>query len=160
MPLEQIALTLSPELAVIIVAALPVLELRGAVPLGLTLGLHPASTYILAVVGNMLPMPVIVTLLHPFMFRLRRSPRVSEIIESYYRRTRAKSTHIKRYGFWGLVLFVALPLPSTGAWTGAIAACLLGLRFWPTMLALLLGTLLAGVIVTSVCLLGTATLLF
>lgn len=145
---------LPPELAVVAVAALPVIELRGAVPVGLALGIHPLSVFVLSLAGNMLPMPFVFYLLDPFTRRVRRSPQVSKIVEEYYSRTRAKSDQIKKYGFWGLVIFVGMPLPGTGAWTGVIAASLLGLRFGQTMAALALGTAVAGAIVLAVSLLG------
>lgn len=156
--IQQLARAFPPEIAVVLVAALPVIELRGALPLGITLGLDPSAAFALSVLGNMLPMPFIIKLLEPFTRALRRMPRISKAIEDYYTRTHAKSSQIKRYGFWGLVVFVAIPLPSTGAWTGAVAASLLGLRFWPAMLALLLGTFSAGIIVMSLWLFGLSVM--
>jgi uncharacterized membrane protein len=137
-------------------AALPVIELRGAVPLGLALGLNPAWVYVLAVSGNMLPIPFVYRLLLPVRRRLGASPRIQQFVERYLNRLLQRSGTITKYGFWGLVVFVAVPLPGTGAWTGAIAASLLGIRFRPAMVALTAGTMLAGVVVLVLAFLGGA----
>jgi uncharacterized membrane protein len=155
--IDAIIASFPPELAVLLVAGLPVVELRGALPVGLALGLHPAWAFTLSVLGNMLPVPLVFLLLDPVTRRLMSLPRVSAWIATYLDRTRKKSGQIRKYGFWGLVVFVGVPLPGTGAWTGAIAASLLGLKFGQSMLALFLGTVLAGIAVLVLCLLGYVT---
>jgi len=152
--MQSIVESLPPEIAIIALAALPVIELRGAVPLGLALGVHPVEVYLLAVVGNMLPIPLVYQLLVPVRRRLSASPAVRRFIDRYLDRLLQRSAAIAKYGFWGLVVFVAVPLPGTGAWTGAIAASLLGMRFRPAVVALTLGTMLAGVAVLLLSFLG------
>lgn len=148
------AAALPPELAVVVVAALPVFELRGAVPLGMALGLDPARALLVAWIGNMIPIPFLLVLLDPVSRRLRRRVRLQRVIDWTYARTEAKSGSIRRYGWWGLVLFVAVPLPGTGAWTGALAASLLGYRTRSALVAIALGVALAGLVVTAVSVLG------
>ncbi len=152
--MPSIVENLPPELAIITLALLPVIELRGAVPLGLALGVHPVAVYLLAVLGNMLPIPLVYHLLVPVRRRLSASPAVRRFVDRYLDRLLQRSSTIAKYGFWGLVVFVAVPLPGTGAWTGAIAASLLGMRFRPTFVALTLGTMLAGVAVLLLSFLG------
>ncbi len=152
--MQSIVENLPPELAIIALAALPVIELRGAVPLGLALGVHPAEVYFLAVLGNMLPIPLVYHLLVPVRRWLGASPAVRRFVDRYLDRLLRRSATIAKYGFWGLVVFVAVPLPGTGAWTGAIAASLLGMRFRSTAVALTLGTMLAGVAVLLLSFLG------
>ncbi len=144
-----------PRLAVVVVAALPIVELRGAIPVGINLfRLDWRGVFILAVFGNMLPIPFILLLLGPLSrwcmkFRLGRV-----FIEWLFARTRHKSAQIEKYETLGLTIFVAIPLPATGAWTGAMAAFLLGLKFRHAMLSILLGVVIAGVIMTVLSLMG------
>lgn len=152
--LVQAILELPPELTVILVAALPLVELRGAIPLGFTLGLSPLETLVLAVVGNLLPIPFVLLLMQPVGERLRRTRTFRGAVEWLYRRTHARSGLIKRYGVLGLVIFVAVPIPTTGAWTGAIAASLLGIRFGQAFPALIAGVILAGGIVVTLTAIG------
>jgi len=153
--MESILTSLPPELAIMALAALPVIELRGAVPLGLALGLHPAWVYLLAVVGNMLPIPFVYHLLVPVRRHLSASPGMRRFVDRHLNQVLRRSTTVAKYGFWGLVVFVGVPLPGTGAWTGAIAASLLGMRFRPAMVALTTGTMLAGIVMLVLWFLGT-----
>ena len=152
--MESIITSLPPELAIMALAALPVIELRGAVPLGLALGVRPAEVYFLAVAGNMLPIPLVYYLLVPVRHRLSASPAVRRFVDRYLERLLERGAAVAKYGFWGLVVFVAVPLPGTGAWTGAIAASLLGMRFRPAIVALTAGTALAGIAVLVLSFLG------
>lgn len=139
---------LPPEGAVFVVAALPIVELRAAIPLGVALGMDPWEAMFIALPGNLLPIPFILLGLEPVTRFLRRRLGMQRAIDWIYRRTRARSGTVRRYGWWGLMLLVALPLPGTGAWTGAAVASFLGYRFRPAMLALSAGTVLAALIVT------------
>ena len=143
-----------PEWAVALVAALPVVELRGAIPLGIAAGLPAWQALLIAFVGNLLSIPGILLLLEPISAWLRRTPVLRGFVDWMRRRAEAKSTSVRQYGWWGLVFFVAVPLPGTGAWTGAMVAAFLGYRFRPALSAVALGTALAGVIVTALSLLG------
>jgi uncharacterized membrane protein len=138
------------ELTVFFIAAMPVFELRGAIPLGVGMGISPWKTYFLSVAGSLLPAPFLLLFLDP-IFRFLRSTRLfRRFINWTVKRSLKKGEQIKRYSLLGLVLFVAIPLPSTGVWTGCIAASLIGLRFIQAFPAVALGTSIAGLIVLAV----------
>ncbi len=145
---------LPPEVAVVFVAMLPVVELRGAIPLGISLGVHPLEAFILGVGGNLVPVPLILLFMEPVSARLRRVGALRRVIDWVLGRTAARTHRLRSYGLIGLVLFVATPLPSTGAWTGALGASLLGMGKRASFLAIALGTCLAGVVVTALSVLG------
>lgn len=134
---------------VLVVAAIPVVELRGAIPLGLHLGLPLVETTLLAVVGNLAPMPVLYYVLLPVVGYFKRTRLFRAAVTKYVARSERAGQRIRKYGLWGLALFVAIPLPGTGAWTGCLVALLLGYSLRLTMLALGLGTLAAGVVVAT-----------
>lgn len=140
---------------VLAVAAIPVVELRGAIPLGVHLGLRPLEAMALAIVGNMAPIPVLYYVLLPLVRYLKRTRVFRRVVDGYLARSEQRAGKIKKYGAWGLALFVAVPLPGTGAWTGCLIALLLGYSLRLTLLALTLGTLGAGVIVTVLTRLAT-----
>lgn len=146
--------SLPPELAVLLVSALPVVELRGAIPLGFAMGLTPVQSFLLAVIGNLLPVPFLLLLLEPLAPYLQRIPLLGNLVRWFRRRAMCRSGEVERLGLWGLVIFVAVPLPSTGAWTGATIAALLGYPWRPALLAVTLGVVLAGIVVTVFSALG------
>lgn len=142
-------------LATLFIAMLPVFELRGAIPVGSqVLGLPLAEAVALSVLGNMLPIVPILLLLGPVSAWLSRWPLFERFFGWLFARTRSKSDLVRKYELVGLMLFVAVPLPVTGAWTGAAAAFLFGIRFWPALGAIFLGVLIAGAIVTTLVLMG------
>ncbi|MGQ9677741.1 MAG: COG2426 family protein [bacterium] len=146
---------LSPELVVFLVATLPIVELRGAVPIGNNLFHLPLwKTLILSVGGNILPIIFILLLLERAVLLLNRVPLFKRFFTWLFRCTRRKSGLIERFEFWGLVIFVGIPLPVTGAWTGSVAAVLLGMSYGRALLGILCGVLLAAGIVTVLSLLG------
>jgi len=142
------------ELSVIIVGMLPVFELRGAIPLGFFLEMPLAKTFILAFLGNLIPVIPLYFLLQPISIRLSRLPLFRVFFNWLFSHTKKRAEIIQRYEALGLVLFVAIPLPITGAWTGTIAASLFRIKFKYTFWAVTLGVFIAGVIVTALCLLG------
>lgn len=144
-----------PDAAVVtVIAALPIVELRGAIPVGHLLGMNPWLVYGLAVVGNMLPVPLILLFLKPVADFLMRWSLGRRFFDWLFARTRRKTAQIERYETLGLAIFVAIPLPATGGWTGALAAFLLGMSFRHAFLSILLGVMIAGVIMTALSLLG------
>jgi uncharacterized membrane protein len=144
-----------PALTVVVVAALPIVELRGAIPVGINLfQLDWRLVYVLAVIGNILPIPLILLLLGPLSRGCMRFKYGRLFFTWLFARTRAKSAQIEKYETLGLTIFVAVPLPATGAWTGAMAAFLLGLTFPHAMLSILLGVMIAGAIMTVLSLMG------
>ncbi len=145
---------LSPEMVVLLVAMLPIVELRGAIPVGENLFHLPLwKTTSLAIVGNLLPILLVVFLLERLTVWLGHIGLFRRFFDWLFRRTRARSGVIARYEFWGLVMFVGIPLPMTGAWTGAVAAVLMGMPYWRSLLAIFIGVLIAAVVVTMLSLL-------
>jgi uncharacterized membrane protein len=140
---------------ILLVAALPVVELRGAIPVGYWLGLNRVHIYGLAVLGNMLPVPFVIAYVGKVSeWLVRRSSWAKKFFDWLFARTRSRADLLVKYRTLGLTLFVAVPLPLTGAWSGAIGAHLLGLPFWESIAANLVGVMIAGVIVTVLCELG------
>jgi uncharacterized membrane protein len=154
--LEQfLGLDISDILKVLGLAASPISELRGAIPLAiLEFGFPWHYAYIIAVIGNMLPVPFILLFLNAVTRILSRFPLFDRFFKWLFAYTRRRGTLIEKYERVGLVFFVAIPLPVTGAWTGSIVAVLLGMKFRRAMLSIFLGVLIAGVIVTCLTLLG------
>lgn len=143
------------ELVVLTISTLPIVELRGAVPVGISLlKMNWAWVFFLAVVGNMIPIPFILLLLGPLSRWCMKFQAGRAFFEWLFARTRRKSASIEKYETLGLTIFVAIPLPATGAWTGAMAAFLMGMQFHHAMLSILLGVLIAGVIMTVLSLMG------
>ena len=125
---------------------MPLSELRGGIPLALYLGFSPLESYILGVVGNLIPVPFILLLLDKI-----KNIKIKFISKAYLeitKRVEKRRNLIERYGYVGLTLFVAVPLPVTGAWTGSLLAFLLGLNKFKSFLAISVGVSLAGIIVT------------
>jgi uncharacterized membrane protein len=146
---------LARELVVFLIAMAPVAELRGAIPVAIDVFGMPWYTALgISVVGNMLPVPFILLFLEYVQRALRPIKLFDRFFTWLFAYTRKKTAIIERYEFVGLLLFVAVPLPLTGAWTGSVAAFLLGMRFWPSFLSILGGVLIAGIIVTVLSLLG------
>jgi uncharacterized membrane protein len=141
---------LSPEAVVLLVSMLPIVELRGALPIGHNLfGLPLWKTLVLSVVGNMVPIFVLVLFLERLTVWLSRVALFRRFFDWLFRRTRARSGTIAKYEFWGLAIFVGIPLPGTGAWTGAVAAVAMGLPYWRSLLSIFIGVLMAAVLVTG-----------
>ena len=138
------------ELAVLIVASLPVFELRGAVPVGVSLGLPLLKVYFLSLLGNLIPVLPLLLFFRCFFVKLENVKILGKFLKWWFRRVERKSKVVDKWGFWGLVLFVAIPLPVTGAWTGAVAATLFEMRIRKAFLAILIGVAIAGVIVSLV----------
>ncbi|MBU1694137.1 MAG: small multi-drug export protein [Verrucomicrobia bacterium] len=144
-----------PELVVLAISTLPIVELRGAVPVGINLlKMNWAWVYFLAVVGNMIPIPFILLFLGPLSRFCMKCRPGRVFFEWLFARTRRKSASIEKYETLGLAIFVAIPLPVTGGWTGAMAAFLMGIKFHHAMLSILLGVAIAGVIMTVLSLMG------
>mgnify|MGYP000971031321 FL=1 len=138
-------------LVVLLAAALPISELRGAIPLAIGVyGYDPWQAYLLAVLGNLLPVVPLLLFLGPVSDWLRRFTFWDKFFTWLFSRTRRKYIREhESFSLTALALFVAVPLPVTGAWTGCAIAFLVGFRFWPAFVAISAGVLLAGVIVTA-----------
>ncbi len=140
----------SPQLVVFLIAMVPIIELRGAVPIGNNLFNLPLwQTVLLSILGNMVPIVLILHFLERLVVWLGKFGFFRRFFDWLFARTRRRSGVIQRFEFWGLVLFVGIPLPMTGAWTGSVAAVLLGLPYWRALLGIFFGVLLAAIIVTT-----------
>lgn len=138
------------EITVMIVAAMPLVELRGAIPLGISLGLKPLESTILSIIGNIVPIPFLLKILEPTMNYLESTIIFSKTIRWIKKRTLKKSRDkIQKYSLLGLFLLVAIPIPTTGAWTGCIAASLLKLDFKDALITIISGVIVAGIVVLS-----------
>ena len=128
------------------IAAVPVVELRGAIPAGIAAGLDPWLACGAAILGNLLPVPFIILLVRQVFDLLRKHPFFAPKIDALERRAHLKGRLVRKYRLLGLTLFVAIPLPGTGAWTGTLAASILDMDFKTSVLAVMGGVLLASVI--------------
>ncbi|HPS91310.1 MAG TPA: small multi-drug export protein [Methanothrix sp.] len=138
-------------LMTVVAAALPVSEVRGAIPLAIGMyGYAPWQAYLLSVLGNLLPVIPLLLFLGPVSDYLRRFSWGDRFFSWLFARTRRRyiQDH-ENFGLTALAIFVAIPLPMTGAWTGCAVAFLLGFRFWPAFAAISSGVMLAGIIVTA-----------
>ena len=154
-PEELLALGFSKELVVLVISALPVLELRGALPVAINLFHFPwYYALLLAIIGNLLPVPFLLLFLNNISRLLSKIGIFEKILHWLFEHTRRRGKIINRYERIGLALFVAIPLPVTGAWTGSLAAVIFGLKFKHAFLSIFAGVLIAGAIVTCLCLLG------
>ena len=136
-------------LIILITAATPVAELRAAIPLGLAWGLPVLEVWILAVIGNIIPIPFILLGANFALSKLKKIPKIHDWLQALIQKQKTRLySEIKRWGWLGLFIFVAIPLPGTGAWTGSLAATVLGLKFWPSFLIITGGVIVASIIVT------------
>jgi uncharacterized membrane protein len=131
---------------------IPIIELRGAVPMGWAMGLEWWQTYIISVLGNMVPVPFILLFINKIIKWMAESKislfnKVANWLLKKAEKNRAK---IEKYAFWGVALFVAVPLPVTGAWTGSLVAAVIDMKFWKALLSALIGVMIAGVIMTVI----------
>ena len=139
-------------LTVFAMAMVPVVELRGAIPLGVAQGLPPLLVYLMTVLGNMVPVPFIILLVRRVFDWLRRGSFWGPKIVALERRAHLKGRVVRKYRLPGLIILVAIPLPGTGAWTGALVAALFDIRLRSAVPAILLGVLIAGGIMLAVSL--------
>lgn len=133
-------------------AMIPVVELRGAIPLGVAAGLPPALACAAAILGNLVPAPLIILLARRAADFLRGTSFFGPRIDWLERRAHLKGRLVRRYRLAGLVILVGIPLPGTGAWTGALVAAVLNIRMRHALPAILLGLVIAGLITTALTL--------
>jgi len=147
-------------LATVIIGALPIFELRGAIPIALGIyEMNPIAAYLFAVLGNMIPVVPLLLYLDPVSKYLRRYVIFDKFFTWLFGRTqRNHSARFEKYGTLALTIFVAIPLPVTGAWTGCAAAFVFGIKFRHALLAILAGVLIAGLVVSVVTLTGISLL--
>jgi uncharacterized membrane protein len=138
---------LSIELTVLLTAALPIIELRGAIPVGISLGLSPIHATLISLMGSMIPVPFILFTIRPIFNYLKTTKIFKKLVHRLTDKSMSKSGKIQKYGAWGLLVFVAIPLPGTGVWSGSLAAALLDMRFKWAFPAILVGNIIAAVII-------------
>lgn len=152
---ELIASGFPIEILVVIIAASPVVELRGALPVAINLFHLPWYQALpLAIIGNMLPVPLLLLFFGSLTRVISRTDTGKRLVDWTFKRTRRSTAVIEKYENIGLMLFVAIPLPGTGAWTGSMAAFLFGLKFSRALLSIAAGVIISGVIVTTLSLMG------
>jgi len=131
-----------------LVSMIPVIELRGGLPFGVALGLAPWEALIASVIGNLIPLPfIIVYIRRIFQWTRQRFPRLDGLITSLETKAHLKGERVNKYKYLGLTIFVAIPLPGTGGWTGALAAAFLNMPLRKAIPSLTAGVLIAGGIV-------------
>ena len=109
-----------------LVSMVPIIELRGGVPFGTALGLPPGQALVASIIGNMIPIPfIIVYIRRIFLWMRRKSPKLNSLVDKLEKKAHLKGQKVTKYKYIGLWIFVAIPLPGTGAWTGALAAAFL-----------------------------------
>jgi uncharacterized membrane protein len=148
------------EALVLLLAVLPISEVRGAIPAGLAMGMPLNKVLLLSIVGNALPVIPMLFLFEPVSNRLRQFRLWRRFFDWFFQRTKNKSDIIQRYEALGLAIFVGIPLPMTGAWTGCIAATMFKIKFRYAFVAIIAGILMAAAIVTGVCLFGKGAFSF
>ncbi|EJU19139.1 MULTISPECIES: COG2426 family protein [Mogibacterium] len=134
----------------LLMAMVPVIELRGAIPYGVAVaGLEIWQAALIAVIGNLLPIPFLVVFTRDvFAWMRKKSERLDRIVVRMEKKADKNKDVVLRYQFWGLMILVAIPLPGTGAWTGALVAALMDLQLKRAMPAIALGVVIAAIIVT------------
>ncbi len=140
----------SNSLITFLIAMIPVVELRLAIPIGVSLGLPLWKAAILSIVGNIVPVPFIIAFIRVVMEWLKtKSPAMRRFVAWLEKKgSGPKADRVRRCEFWGLLLFVAIPLPGTGAWTGALVAALLDIRMKRAMPPIITGVIAASIIVS------------
>ena len=149
--------TVGKELCVFFCSMIPIIELRGAIPMGAAFnaalgGMPFWLTYLLSVVGNMLPIPFILLFIKKVIkwMSVSKVKFFNKVANFLLNKVEKKRDKIEKYSFWGVCLFVAIPLPVTGAWTGSLVVAMIDMKFWKALLSCLIGVMIAGVIMTLI----------
>ena len=143
-----------------LVSMVPVIELRGAIPIATGMGLSPWIAIPVAIIGNLLPIPFIIIFIKRIFAWMRKvSPKLNKVVDRMEQKAEKNKAKVLKYAFWGLAIFVAIPLPGTGAWTGALVAAMLDMPLRKAFPSVVLGVLGAGIIVAFVSY-GAAAIFF
>lgn len=138
------------ELICFLISMVPILELRGGMVAARLLNVEYLRALVICMAGNLLPIPFVLWLITPIFTWMKKTKLFKGLVEKIENRAMGKSDRIQKYQFWGLLLFVGIPLPGTGAWTGSLIACLLGIKFKKALLAEVLGLVLAMIIMSII----------
>lgn len=141
-------LSLKNYLWVFFLSMVPVLELRAAIPVGATLGLEWVANYLICVIGNMIPVPFILLFIRHVLEWMKKVPHLDKIAVWVENKAQKNTPKVQKYASLGLLIFVALPLPGTGAWTGALVAAMLDMRMKYAVPSIFCGVLIAGLIMS------------
>ena len=140
---------ISPEFIAFIVSMMPILELRGGLIAAKIMEIDFLKAFAICYIGNMLPIPFILLFIRKIFTLLKKIPAVEKTIVNLEARSIRKADKIQKYRLWGLLIFVGIPLPGTGAWTGALAADLLDIRIRHSLPVIAAGVLIAGIIISA-----------
>ncbi len=133
-----------------LISMVPVLELRAAIPLGVINGLDIWAALTVAIIGNLVPVPFIIIFIRKiFKWMQSKSERLARLVKKFEDKANARKDKVLKYEFWGLMVLVAVPLPGTGAWTGALVAAMLDMQLKRAFPAIFVGVIVAGIIVTT-----------
>ena len=146
--IETLGGVVSREITVFIISMVPILELRGGLIAASLLQIPIIKAIWYCVIGNIIPVPFILLLITPIFAWLKQTSLFRPLVEKLEHKAMGKSEQIEKYQFWGLVLFVGIPLPGTGAWTGSLIASLLGVKFKKAFPAVILGIVMATIIMS------------
>jgi uncharacterized membrane protein len=138
------------EIIPFIISLFPVLELRGGMIAAYILGVPFVKAFLVCFIGNMLPIPFILLFIRKIFALMKKSKALSKVVEKMERRAEKKQDTMLKYKEWGLLLFVAIPLPGTGGWTGALIAALMDLRIKKCLPIIAIGVFIAGLIMSFV----------
>lgn len=134
-----------------LMSMIPVIELRGAIPFGVVQGLSVPMAFIISVIGNLLPIPFLVVFTRKVFEWLRtKSVKLDSLVKKLEAKADKNKELVEKSEFWGLMILVAIPLPGTGAWTGALVAAMLDMRLKRAMPAIIVGVIVAGIVVTAI----------
>ena len=145
---DNLSQFISAEMVIFIISMVPILELRGGLLAASLLKIPAATAIPICIIGNIIPIPFILLFIRQIFKLMKKTKIFHGLIEKLENRAMGKSDQIKKYEFWGLMLFVGIPLPGTGAWTGALVASLLLMKFGKAFGAILVGIALATVIMS------------
>lgn len=133
------------------VSMVPVIELRGAIPAGVAAGLDVWTSTVVSIIGNMVPVPFIILFIRKIFEIMRKiSPKLDGVVTRLEQRADKHKETVNKYKFWGLLILVAIPLPGTGAWTGALVAAMMEMRLKDALPAIFFGVIVAAIIVAMV----------
>ena len=135
-------------IGITLISMIPIIELRGSIPMGFVVGLPWYASLICSIMGNILPVPIILLFVVKVFEFMKKHNILTKFVNKMEQKAMNRSEKVSKGEFWGLMLFVAIPLPGTGAWTGALIAALLKMNRRDSFLSILLGVTIAGTLIT------------
>ncbi|MBQ0084324.1 MAG: small multi-drug export protein [Clostridiales bacterium] len=143
-------LPLPKEIIALFISMLPIIELRGGLPVASLMGMPYLKALGICMLGNFIPIPFILWLIIPIFAWLKTTKLFSPLVNTIESKTLSKKERLEKGEFWGLMIFVGIPLPGTGAWTGALLAALLGIKFKKAIVAIICGICIAAAIMSFI----------